>query len=388
MYLIGIDISKYKHDCFIATEAGIPIKAFSFDNNRLGFDLFLETLKSLDQSQEIRIGLESTGHYGSNLKQFICASGYTYLEFNPYLTHMFSKALSLRKTKTDKVDAKTISSMLGSVDYKTLHTRFYHINELKQLVRYRHVQMMNRSKALIEMTNILDRIFPEFKPFFNERLAGTAIFILKRFRSRARISKLSNKDYECIRSYSKGKISYVRVQKLKSLALSSVGYETQSDLLLLKHAIKHFENLSEALECIDEEIISCMSDIPQTLTSIPGVNLISAAIIIAELGSFKNFTNPAQVISFAGLDTSVNQSGTMETRGHLVKRGSGLLRMTLWQITFSSLRLNPKLYDYYLKKRSEGKHHKVALVHCARKLIRTIYHLGVNQLTFDLSLFK
>jgi len=388
MYLIGIDISKYKHDCFIATEAGIPIKAFSFDNNRLGFDLLLETLKSLDQSQEIRIGLESTGHYGSNLKQFITTSGYTYLEFNPYLTHMFSKALSLRKTKTDKVDAKTISSMLGSVDYKTLHTKFYHINELKQLVRYRHVQMMNRSKALIEITNILDRIFPEFKPFFNERLAGTAIFILKKFKSVARISKLSTKDYEAIRSYSKGKISYVRVQKLKSLASSSVGYETKSDLLLLKHSIKHYEDLSDTLECVDEEIISLMKDIPQTLTSIPGVNLISAAIIIAELGDFKNFTNPAQIISFAGLDTSVSQSGTMETRGHLVKRGSGLLRMTIWQITFSSLRLNPTLYDYYLKKRSEGKHHKVAMVHCARKMIRVIYYLGVNQLTFDHSQFK
>ncbi|HQN74834.1 MAG TPA: IS110 family transposase, partial [Bacillota bacterium] len=299
-----------------------------------------------------------------------------------------SKALSLRKTKTDKVDAKTISSMLGSVDYKTLHTKFYHINELKQLVRYRHVQMMNRSKALIEITNILDRIFPEFKPFFNERLAGTAIFILKKFKSVARISKLSTKDYEAIRSYSKGKISYVRVQKLKSLASSSVGYETKSDLLLLKHSIKHYEDLSDTLECVDEEIISLMKDIPQTLTSIPGVNLISAAIIIAELGDFKNFTNPAQIISFAGLDTSVSQSGTMETRGHLVKRGSGLLRMTIWQITFSSLRLNPTLYDYYLKKRSEGKHHKVAMVHCARKMIRVIYYLGVNQLTFDHSQFK
>lgn len=388
MYLIGIDISKYKHDCFIATEAGIQIKALSFDNNRLGFDLFLETLKALDQSKEIRIGLESTGHYGSNLKQFITTFGYTYLEFNPYLTHMFSKALSLRKTKTDKVDAKTISSMLGSVDYKTLHTKFYHTNELKQLVRYRHVQMVNRSKTLIELTNILDRIFPEFKPFFNERLAGSAMFILKKFKSRARISKLSNKDYESIRSYSKGKLSYVRVQKLKSLAQSSVGYETQSDLLLLKHSIKHYEDLTEVIESVEHEIINLMENINQTLTTIPGLNIISAAIIIAELGDFKNFTTPAQIVSFSGLDTSVNQSGTTETRGHIVKRGSGLLRMTLWQITFSGLRLNPKLYDYYLKKRAEGKHHKVAMVHSARKLIRTIYYLGVTQLTFDHSLFK
>jgi transposase len=388
MYLIGIDISKYKHDCFIATEAGVSVKAFSFLNNRLGFDSFLEILKSLDQSQDIRIGLESTGHYGSNLKQFITTFGYTYLEFNPYLTHMFSKALSLRKTKTDKVDAKTISSMLGSVDYKTLHTKFYHINELKQLVRYRYVQMMNRSKTLIEITNILDRIFPEFKPFFNERLAGSAIFILKRFKSRIRISKLSTKDYEAIRSFSKGKMTYVRAQKLKYLAQNSIGYETPSDLFLLKHSIKHYEEISSTIELIDAEILSIMKDIPQTLTTMPSVSIISAAIIIAELGDFKNFTNPSQIISFSGLDTSVNQSGLMETRGHLVKRGSGLLRMTLWQVTFTSLRLNPKLYDYYLKKRAEGKHHKVAMVHSARKLIRTIYHLGVNQMSFDHSQFK
>jgi transposase len=388
MYFIGIDVSKYKHDCFIATETGIQVKAFSFDNNRIGFDLFLETLKSLNQSQDIRIGLESTGHYGTNLKQFITTSGYTYLEFNPYLTHMFSKALSLRKTKTDKVDAKTISSMLGSVDYKTLHTKFYHINELKQLVRYRHVQMVNRSKTLIELTNVLDRIFPEFKPFFNERLSSSAMFILKKFKSRARISKLSKNDYESIRSHSKGRLSYVRVQKLKSLAKSSVGYETQSDLFLIKHSIKYYEDISNTIHSIEKEIVSMMEHIPQTLTSIPGVTLISAAIIIAELGDFKYFTNSAQIISFAGLDTSVNQSGTKETRGQLVKRGSGLLRMTFWQITFASLRLNPTLYDYYKKKRAEGKHHKVAMVHSARKLIRTIYHLGVNQLTFDHSQFN
>jgi transposase len=175
---------------------------------------------------------------------------------------------------------------------------------------------------------------------------------------------------------------------LKSLARSSVGYETQSDLLLLKHSIKHYEDLTEIIESVELEIIQLMQNINQTLTTIPGLNIISAAIIIAELGDFKNFTNPAQIVSFAGLDTSVNQSGTIETRGHIVKRGSGLLRMTLWQITFAGLRLNPKLYDYYLKKRAEGKHHKVAMVHSARKLSRTIYYLGVNQLTFDHSQFK
>jgi transposase len=248
--------------------------------------------------------------------------------------------------------------------------------------------MTARSKLLIELTNILDNIFPEFKPFFKERLPGTALFILKKFKSRSRISKFQTKDYDSIRRFSIGKFSYVRFQKLKQLAKDSIGYETQSDLFLLKEAIKSYEYLYILIQSIEEKIEIYMKDIPQTLTSMPGVSTISAAIIIAELGDFKNFTNPAQIISFAGLDTSVSQSGMMETRGHLVKRGSGLLRMTFWQITFASLRLNPVLYDYYLKKRAEGKHHKVAMVHCTRKLIRTIYYLGVNQIPFDQSFFR
>ena len=64
MYLIGIDIAKYNHQCFIATEAGEVIKEFSFDNSQFGFNELLKALKSLDQSQIIKIGLEATGHYG------------------------------------------------------------------------------------------------------------------------------------------------------------------------------------------------------------------------------------------------------------------------------------------------------------------------------------
>jgi transposase len=248
--------------------------------------------------------------------------------------------------------------------------------------------MKLRSKTLVELTNILDRTFPEFKAFFNQKLAGSALFILKRMKSRARIAKMRTSDYDSIRSYSKGKITYVKFQKLKLLALNSVGYETDSDTLLMSETIHTYEHLSSTIETVEERIFELMKEIPQTLTSIPGLTLISAANIIAEIGDFKNFTNPAQIISFAGLDSSVNQSGMMETRGHLVKRGSGLLRATLWQVTFSALKFIPTLYDYYLKKKAEGKHHKVALTHCTRKLTRTIFNLGLNQLVFDQSQFR
>ena len=128
MYLVGIDISKYKHDCFIATETGEVIKnSFSFANNHQGFNELLTVLKSLDQTQEIRIGLEATGHYGNNLKIFLYDNNFSFMEFNPVLSERFRQVTSLRKTKTDKLDAHLISKMLLTYDYKTYSLSLIHI---------------------------------------------------------------------------------------------------------------------------------------------------------------------------------------------------------------------------------------------------------------------
>ena len=71
MYLVGIDISKYKHDCCIIDSDGVIIREpFSFANNAEGFALFLEAINSLKGS-DIRIGFEATAHYALNLKLFL-----------------------------------------------------------------------------------------------------------------------------------------------------------------------------------------------------------------------------------------------------------------------------------------------------------------------------
>ena len=383
MYLVGIDISKYKHNCFIATESGVPLKEFVFENNFQGFKLFHQVLSELDQDQDIRIGLESTGHYGTNLKQFIVASRYTYLELNPYLTHQFSKAMSLRKTKTDKVDAKTISNMLGSVDYKTLHTQFYHINELKQLVRDRDDILTNRSKTLVKLTNILDIVFPEFKPFFNNRLGSTALFILKKYRSAQRISKLTMKDFNDLKSKSKGKLTYPKFSQLKRLANETIGVQSDVYQKRMLSLIADYMYFDQSLDEIDQDIIHLFKEVKTKLTTIAGLGIIQAATIYAEIGDIHLFSNPQKLIAYVGFDVSISQSGMSEHHGHIVKRGSPLLRKAIWTYALPSLKFIPTLNDYYHKKRAEGKHHKVALTHVCRKLIRIIHHIEYNQIDFD-----
>ena len=83
MYFVGIDISKFKHDCFITTESGVFVtNSFSIKNDNDGFQKLLSILTSLDHTQEIRIGFEATAHYALNLKLFLEKAHYSFMEFN------------------------------------------------------------------------------------------------------------------------------------------------------------------------------------------------------------------------------------------------------------------------------------------------------------------
>ena len=256
MYLIGIDIAKYNHQCFIATEAGEVINEFSFDNNNQGLNELLKSLKSLDQSQQIKIGLEATGHYGNTLKQFISANGYTFAEFNPYLAKQFFKSTTIRKTKTDKVDARLLSSMLASVDYKALHTKYYHINELKALTRARDSLISDRSNYLVQITNALDIVFPEFKAFFNGRLGKAALFILNKHNSLEKISKMNRSHYDKIQRLARRGMTYNKFLQLKELAKNSIGINSVSHFLLINHYTNLINNLNSELDIIETNYYS------------------------------------------------------------------------------------------------------------------------------------
>jgi transposase len=134
---VGIDISKYKHDCFIFTDLGEVVnEGFSFANNAKGFAMLLSELKKLD-TDNARIGFESTGNYSINLKLFLEKSGYSFMEINPVFIKDYIKSQLLRRTKTDKPDARVIAGYLAEKAYCPHQTSFYILFSLKQLTRLR-----------------------------------------------------------------------------------------------------------------------------------------------------------------------------------------------------------------------------------------------------------
>ena len=140
MVCVGIDVAKDKHDCCILDSDGtIRADCITIPNNMDGFKQLLQTIRDCTKkSDKIKVGLEATGHYSYNLLGFLLDNGLTTYVLNPLRTNLYRKSLSLRKTKTDRVDARTIASMLLSdAGLKPYTDTAYHNEELKSLTRYR-----------------------------------------------------------------------------------------------------------------------------------------------------------------------------------------------------------------------------------------------------------
>lgn len=386
MIYIGIDISKYKHDCFICSDTGeVIVENLSFENNQKGFQQFLDLLKPYDSSN-VHIGLEATGHYGLNLKLFLEKNNYSFMEFNPLLVKEFSKSLSLRRTKTDKADAIVICQKLMSVPYKPNSKLFYHKYSIKSLSRLRETLVKQRSKYMVQMTNTLDILFPEFKPFFSNRFSTTSLYILKKYKT---VSKISNmKDFDTLNKLSRGRFSYAKFIKLKDLAKNTIGESNELIEFQLQTILSLYEEIDSKIDSIDNQLSTIIKELNPPTLSIPGIGVISCASIISEFGDISKFNNAGQMLSFAGLEPGIIESGTMSSKGKMVKRGSGYLRQSLMNVCMVVIANNHTFYDYFHKKMNEGKAYRVALSHVCRKLIRVIFILEKKNIQFDPSLLK
>ena len=383
---IGIDIAKYKHDfCIISSTGEVIVQNNSFENNKKGFQLFFSYLKPYNKA-DVQILFESTAHYSMNLELELIDQGYSFMKMNGLIIKQFFKAQTLRKTKTDKADAFALTHYLMANTYKPNSNRLYHIYSLKSLCRTRDRLVKERSKFKVYITNELDKTFPEIKKFFDNKISITLLYILEKYKNKNKIALM--KDYDSIRKVSAANFSFPRFLLLKQLAKESIGHPTETSDFLIESYVKSINCLSEQIDSIEKQIIESVRKLDTHILSIPGIAEISAGSIIAEFGDIKNFESPEKMLAFAGLEPSIRQSGTLSTEGHMVKHGSGYLRNTIMRVVNSLVMHDQVFYDYYNKKRDEGKHHLVAQSHVAKKLIRIIYTLEIKDIDYDINFVK
>ena len=380
MIYVGIDVAKDKHDCFITNSDGeVLFKSFTIPNNREGFETLFQKVQSVsDDLTKVKVGLEATGHYSYNLLGFLLDKGLPTYVINPLHTNLYRKSLSLRKTKTDKVDAHTIASMIMSdVNLKSYSDTSYHNEELKSLTRYRFDKVQERAKLKTSVSRLICILFPELEKLVPTLHMASVYTMLSEFPgakhvANAHLTRLSN----LLSEASKGHYGKETAITFREAARTSIGSNMPAKSLELKHTIKLIQELTSEIDEIENEIKIIMDEINSPILSIPGINYRMGAMIIAEIGDFSRFDSPDKILAYAGFSPSTYQSGQLDgAYSHMEKRGSRYLRYALYNAAKYVCHWDSTFAEYLAKKRAEGKHYNVAISHAVKKLVRVIYHL-------------
>ena len=383
MIFVGIDVAKDKHDCFITnTDGEVLFKSFTITNNLDGFNELYQKIESvMEDVSKVKVGLEATGHYSYNLLGYLLDKGLPTYVINPLHTNLYRKSLSLRQTKTDKVDAHTIASMLMSdVNLKSYSDTSYHNEELKSLTRYRFDKVKERAQLKQSISRLVCILFPELEKLVPTLHQNSVYELLYEFPgakhvANAHLTRLSN----LVETASKGHYTKETAIAFREAARTSIGSNMPAKSLELKHTIKLIRELDAEIEEIENEIKIIMDEINSPILSIPGISYRMGAMIIAEIGDFSKFDSPDKILAFAGMSPSTYQSGQLDNcYARMEKRGSRYLRYALYNATAYVCLWDPTFKAYLAKKRSEGKHYYVALSHATKKLIRVIYQLETS----------
>ena len=383
MIYVGIDVAKDKHDCYICDSDGVELyPPFIIANNREGFEKLMDLIRSAsDNLSKVKVGLEATGHYSYNILGYLISHGLLISLINPLHTNLFRKSLSLRQTKTDKVDARTICMMLSSgMDLPSYSDTSYHMEELKSLTRYRFDKVRERAKLKQSLSRLVTILFPELEKLVPTLHMKSVYALLSEFPGAGHISKAHMTHLKhLLSSSSKGRYGRDVAEAIRDAARCSIGSDMPAKSLELKHTITMIRILTEEIDEIESSIREIIDTQDAPILGIPGINYRMGAMILAELGDLSRFSSPDKILAYAGMSPSTYQSGQLTSSySHMEKRGSRYLRYALFNATKYVCMWDPTFRAYLAKKRTEGKHYYVAISHATKKLVRLIYHLQMT----------
>jgi len=242
-------------------------------------------------------------------------------------TSQFRKFLTLRKTKTDKVDAKTIADILAS-NLKPYTNAAFQNEELKSLTRDSFEKIHQFSKLKQSPARLVNILFPELeKAVSTLHLNCIYSMLLKSAKdiAKPRFDIFAN----LIESSSNGRLDKMKAKEIRNLARKSVGIYISAKAMELRHTIKLIQILDFEIEEIEEQIQPAVQDSP--ITTIPSITFRMVEMIQAAFGDFNSFSSPDKILAFAGLSPTTYQSENfISSKAKMDRRGSRYLRYALF----------------------------------------------------------
>lgn len=398
--IVGIDIAKKTHWARFTDYRGMEIgKAISFKSNLEGFESIVARIEQMRNNKftrkpftQVIIGMEPTGHYWKTLAHYLTEAGYRVVGVNPYHTKKAKELDDNSPTKNDKKDALIVARLVkdGRFFNPYLPTDIY--AELRGLANGRE-NVMKRSNAVKNIiTAILDERFPEIWQVFKSPLTGKASRqVLKSCPFPAMVLALGEADVLSeIKKAVKKSVGIKKVRALIATAEKSVGvsYGAESAKMRLGHLLDELEMVERQLAEIETAMEKMLyaTGYAESLLSIKGIGIVTAARFLGEVGDPLRFDDARQISNYAGYNLTEDSSGKSKSGTVISKRGRSQLRGLLYQMAFTMVGCNPEMKALHKHLTSRVKNplkKKQSLVVVSKKIITMIYSLLKKQTTYD-----
>lgn len=261
MHYIGIDIAKHKHVVGVLKRDGAPVgNARPFTNDFEGFSDLLRRLAELKvRADESIIVMEAAGHYWMALYVFLVDHGFDVAVVNPALVNAFRRSDTLRKTKTDAIDAFLIARFAREKEITASPATVETTDGLKQLTRYRQHLVKEQTMLKNKCTAVIDRVFPEFGSLFSDMYGGAAKALLKTNPTPAGIAATDIRTIaKRIKEGSRGHLGREKAEAVKVAVKNSVGVQFASSTLAfeISHIVALIEHIEKQIDELEAEISS------------------------------------------------------------------------------------------------------------------------------------
>jgi len=391
---VGVDTHKDSHTAAVLDGYFDVLATITFANGKAGFARLEAKLKKLGKGRDFIFGLEDSQGLGSFFASYLLGKGYTALEINPVLTDRGRKH-TVSREKSDERDAIVIAKTLIR-ERSSLHPVRIDRNSvaLREMVGYR--QML-----VAESTRIKNRLhialFNQYKGVlgcFKDPFGKCALAFFLRYPGP---SLLKEADPDCLslflKTHSKGRFSDKKARAILSNLDNSIAdglTDTRTHIIAA-----HIERLT----CIGQELKKIQDMLEglvvassyHCLTSIPGIDIVTAARIISAVTDISRFSSASKLARFCGIAPSEKSTGRKK-RYQKSRYGNKSLYSTIYFIALSHISRtrngkdkNPISRAYYLKKVSEGKTKKEALTCLTRRLVDIIFAVMRDRSIYNFS---
>ncbi len=376
MYFVGIDIAKRFHEAVVIDERGqVVVKRIKFQNSHSGYCKFMDAVRKLNPPVEF--AMEATGHYWFSLYAHLRQDNQIVRVINPLQSDAL-RGLFIHETKTDNIDAFIIAEILRIGRYTNTEILPENIHALRELCRHRFYIIATASDIKRKVIALLDQIFPEYEKLFTDTFGVTSMRLLENYSTPEQILSVDSQTLaDLLQKASRGRFGIDKAIQIQEYARNSFGIilASSSISLIIKQYIEQLKSLEYTIDIFDAEIAKIYDTFDCKLHTITGIGKTLAAVIFSEIGGdIVKFSSVSKLVAYASLYPKNSQSGeSINSKGHLSKRGSPYLRRAIWLASFVAAFKDPALNKFYEKKRAEGKDHLNVMGHICHKMLSIIF---------------